>query len=327
MRGEFFVEKRPYQEEPLLRDEENKTRYAKPEARWQAKQWRSTSRILSELMGGGLPAEVNMQWVKRVLDIACDDGEWAYEVALRYPSVEVFGIDKSTQSIEDAKMRAEREYIRNIEYMVQDIEPFVGEWLVRAAYHLVHMRFMAGELAPHDFPNLLSSLHWLCKPGGYLLWTEAELPITNSTVYNHYFDLIKTYMQSQDHTFIPGMLFGITAFMRGWMQKSDFKNITGKTYLLDSTTSKETRYALIGQMRVFFDSMKPKLIAAGLLSKEENYKLEEQIYNEYNHDDFRAVCTIHSLLGVKGRKYSNQPRDTKSSKSEGWSGVFVSRTP
>lgn len=77
-------------------------------------------RRLSELMGGPLPPSFDLTRVRRVLDVGCGPGGWAYEMAWQHPDMQLIGIDKRAYFIQQAQ-EFSRRGLSNLTYLVQDM--------------------------------------------------------------------------------------------------------------------------------------------------------------------------------------------------------------
>src|SRR5579859_8016282 len=76
-------------------------------------------RQLSELMGGVLPPLLEPLWGSRVLDMGWCVGGLVYEMAWRYPSVQITGIDANASVVE--KIQSLVRGLGNASVIAQDI--------------------------------------------------------------------------------------------------------------------------------------------------------------------------------------------------------------
>src|SRR6266700_4125315 len=58
---------------------------------------------LSELIGGAVPASLDLSQVRRVLDVGCGVGGWVQEMAGRYPAIEAIGVDRRAYFVEQGQ--------------------------------------------------------------------------------------------------------------------------------------------------------------------------------------------------------------------------------
>lgn len=115
------------------------------------------------------PTSVPLENPRMILDVGAGTGEWAIDVADRYPDCEVTGTD-----IADIFPKF---VAPNLFWEIDDAE---REWL-RApdSYDLVHLRHMSGAFA--DWPFVYQQAFKVCKPGGWIeildyddLWSSGN---------------------------------------------------------------------------------------------------------------------------------------------------------
>ncbi|KAI1309918.1 S-adenosyl-L-methionine-dependent methyltransferase [Xylaria venustula] len=94
----------------------------------------------------------------KILDLGTGTGIWAIEVADRYPSAEVLGIDLSP--IQPAWIPS------NCKFLIDDVE---DTWENGRDWDFVHLRNMIPIL--HNPPNVLKNIYENLKPGG---WVELQ---------------------------------------------------------------------------------------------------------------------------------------------------------
>ncbi|MBO0783075.1 MAG: class I SAM-dependent methyltransferase, partial [Ktedonobacteraceae bacterium] len=63
----------------------------------------------------------------------------------------------------------------NVVALLQDIYHLPAHLYQR--YDLVHARLLAPSVPPRRWPRLLHEMVWACKPGGWVVWSEPELPV------------------------------------------------------------------------------------------------------------------------------------------------------
>jgi ubiquinone/menaquinone biosynthesis C-methylase UbiE len=155
-------------------------------------------RQLSELMGGMLPPFVVPARGSHVLDIGWGMGENVHELALKYPSSKITGIDMDKSTVEQAQSLVSG--LRNVAIFVRDFHHFDDTVLVPASFGLIYLHFLTGKITLQQFPPFLQSLTRICHPGGLLVWTEAELPITTSLACQHLCSLVLKGLQARGHS-------------------------------------------------------------------------------------------------------------------------------
>jgi SAM-dependent methyltransferase len=110
---------------------------------------------LSELIGGAVPASLDLSQVRRVLDVGYGVGGWVQEMAGRYPAIEVIGVDRSAYFVEQGQALVSD--MRNATLLVKDIFA-LQDTFAAGSFDLIHMRFLGGEVTFQCFPALIQSL-------------------------------------------------------------------------------------------------------------------------------------------------------------------------
>ncbi|KAL1302417.1 hypothetical protein AAFC00_002811 [Neodothiora populina] len=106
------------------------------------------------------PLDVNQPQQTRVLDMGTGTGIWCVEMADKYPSADVIGVDLSPHQPDWVPP--------NCRFVVDDIEV---EWLhPENHFDLIHARHMA--IAIKDWDHVLSSAMAALKPGGFIEFCE-----------------------------------------------------------------------------------------------------------------------------------------------------------
>ena len=84
---------------------------------------------LAALKGGILPPIIDTAKIRRVLDISCGPGAWVQAMAMRYPHMQVVGVDGNASAIEQACLRLPAN-VSNATYLLQDIHTS-NQWTFR----------------------------------------------------------------------------------------------------------------------------------------------------------------------------------------------------
>lgn len=121
---------------------------------------------------GLFPESLDISTVRSVLDIACGPGGWALDVATRFPSIQVTGIDISVRMIEYAQAQAEAQQVSNTNFAVMNALKPLG--FPDSSFDLVNARTI-GFLPKAAWSGLLRECRRVTRPGGSICLTEGEM--------------------------------------------------------------------------------------------------------------------------------------------------------
>lgn len=250
-------------------------------------------RQVSELMGGALSPMIDLAWGSRVLDVGCGVGGWVYEMAWRHSSLRISGIDSSTYLIEKAQALVEG--LDNVTVFAHDIFQLDDEVFSPGTFDLIHMGFLAREVTPKQFPPLIQSLVRICRPGGFIVWTEAELPISNSFACQHLCALVQSGLKAAGRAFTPGNCLGVTAYMGHWLGNAKCHISQDTAYAIEVSTGTKGHDAFVLQMRAFGEQVKPFLLEMGVTTAAEL----EDILQEIQQEGFCGIVFLRTVVAVK----------------------------
>ncbi|WP_165423363.1 class I SAM-dependent methyltransferase [Ktedonosporobacter rubrisoli] len=256
-------------------------------------------RLLSELLGGPLPPMLDISRIHQVLDVACGIGCWDHEMALRYPTMQLTGIDKNPASIMQAQ--AFMNEVRNVTLMVQDILTLDRGPFVPASFDLIHIRFIEADIYFQDFARLVYTLARLGRPESFLVWRESELPLTSGNACDQLEALLLSAMQKAGRAFAPGisLSMGIAAWMRYWMRLAGYRILQEKADFIDISYGRKTHEAFYEQAVAFCEQARPFLLKTGVITAPDYEELFKQVQQEMQEAMFCGVWPIRTLIGVK----------------------------
>ena len=254
-------------------------------------------RRLGELMGDVLPPSLDLPWRSRVLDVGCGAGGWVYEMAWRHPDMQVIGIDKSAFFIERAQAYAG--IGTNAHYMVQDMHHLDEKVFQPGMFDLVHLRFLAGEVTPEEFPLLIHALARLCRVGGYLVWTEAELPMANSLACQQLSAMVLSGLKAAGRAFIPGNALGVTALMGRRVRDARCQVKHDRAYAIEVSAGMPGHDAFARQLWVFGHQVRRFLLEMGVTTATAFDEVFAQAQREIEEEDFCGMLVLRTVVGVK----------------------------
>ncbi len=190
------------------------------------------ARMLSEHLGL-YPQQLALAQSSHILDIGCGPGEWALEIAQRFPGSRVTGIDISDLMITYARSTAESLHIANVQFQVLDARQPLA--LPDASFDLVNARFIVGFMSTSRWPQLIGECFRLLRPGGIFCTCEPEsLGTTTSPSLAQYNLLITQATRWAGQCFAPqGEQYGICAVQHRLLQEAGFQHIQQEASIIN----------------------------------------------------------------------------------------------
>jgi ubiquinone/menaquinone biosynthesis C-methylase UbiE len=254
-------------------------------------------RQLSELMGGMLPPFIVPAYGVHVLDIGWGMGESVYEMALKYPSTHITGIDMNDSALEQAQSLVSG--LNNVAVFVQNLYHFEDGVLLPASFGLIHLHFLAGEITLQQFPPFLQSLARICQPDGLLVWTEAELPITTSLACQHLCSLVLQALQASGHVFSQGNSLGLTARMGNMLSDAGFKSTQSKAYAIDISASSKGNEVFVKQLSDSRQHILTFLLEVGITTAAEFKDLYVEMQREIQEEQFCGLLYVRTVVAMR----------------------------
>jgi ubiquinone/menaquinone biosynthesis C-methylase UbiE len=158
---------------------------------------------MGELLPGKLLAACDLTHAHSALEIGCGAGEWLRAVARQYPDLQCIGIDQDALLVKAANTLAQRDRLAQVAFLAQEVNDLLPTLFPQGSFDLVHLSLLGRYILTVNYPTLAQACAALCRPGGMLCWTEAELPITNSPAFERLTSLVCEALQRAGQSFIP----------------------------------------------------------------------------------------------------------------------------
>jgi ubiquinone/menaquinone biosynthesis C-methylase UbiE len=254
-------------------------------------------RYLSELMGGILPPLIEPSWGSDVLAIGWCVAGLVYEMALRYPSMHITGIDSNASVVEQAQTLVRG--LGNATMFVQDIHHLDDKVFSSASFDLILLRFLAGNVTLEQLPPLMQSLARICRPRGLLVWTETELPITTSPACQQLCAMVQRAFQADGDAFWPGNSKWVTAHMDRWLSDAGFRIAQSKTYAIDISTGSKGHDTFVRQVWISGEQIRTYLLEKEITTAEEFAEVFREMQQDIQQEEFSGMLYLKTLVGVK----------------------------
>lgn len=256
------------------------------------------SRLFTAALGDLFPRDFDLSCVRRVLDIGCGPGEWALDVARRFPQFEVVGIDRDPGMVRYAQTSAWSQDLDDSCFEVMDARQPLQ--FADGSFDLINARCIAGFMDRISWPELLRECFRILAPGGRVLLHEIEMHVSNSLALqqlNHY--LAQAFYR-QKRSFSPdGCSLGITHTLSKLLKAAGFVRLKHQPFLLDASADSELFYDAFKNMEYFFASCKPSLLASGVVEEAVYDRRYNQMIVEMLADDFAFLSYGLVAWGAK----------------------------
>ena len=158
---------------------------------------------MGELLPVELIDECDLENARSVLEIGCGAGEWLRAIARDYPQLQCIGVDQDEGMVMMANAVAQQDGLAQMRCFASDINDIGPELFPLEKFDLVHLSFLSRYILSIDYAKLARMCAALCRPGGFVCWTEAELPVTNSPSFERLVGLLCEALEKAGQSFIP----------------------------------------------------------------------------------------------------------------------------
>ena len=250
---------------------------------------------------GHLPSLLpNEHRLPQLLDIGCGPGEWVLELAAKYPSVEVMGIDISARMVAYAEAEAENRETPNATFRVMNA---LKMEFPDDTFDLVHIRTALAFVPRELWPALYAKCWRVLRADGILLHTEAEGSITNcdNPVSAKMTQWICKALWARGLGFWDGVgtMQGIHAKQLRFFRDAGFQEIQEYPVWDDSSYGQPTYYGWLEHLRLTVEGIRPLVCGTlGVAQETFDATMEEQ-QREVRLDSY-VMRTAY--LTVAGRK-------------------------
>jgi ubiquinone/menaquinone biosynthesis C-methylase UbiE len=256
------------------------------------------AKLQSERLGL-FPEKLALERKSAILDIACGSGEWALEVAQKFPDKQITGIDISELMISYARYIAESRSLTNVHFQVMDVrQPFIFK---DASFDLINARLITSFLTTAMWPVLLRDCFRLLRPGGIMCSTEIEnMGVTTSPALAHYNHLFVQTMRKAGQCFTPeGDQMGITAAQPRLLADAGFQHIEQQAFSINFSAGIPGHEAVYDNLKTLMKLLQPFIVRYGLATQQEIEGLYERALAEMGTEDFCAVAFFQRVWGEK----------------------------
>ena len=249
--------------------------------------WLSLHTFLASFAPMHLADYVPLDTVEHVLDIACGPSSWVLDMAHTYRDINFFGIDLDPAMIRYARNNASISDRNDVLFAVGNMHALSP--LLNDSFDLVHARFVKEATAMRQWPTLLKGLLRLCRPGGYVLVTECNYPVTSSAACLQLFDLLQQCAVEMGGT--PTLPTGIEAlaYNSGW------REIQSRVTPIALSAQTPAYATLLSQLEPLLSLAEHVLYR--ICSKAAFARLKRMVIAELYDETFSAIWSLTTLIG------------------------------
>lgn len=249
--------------------------------------------MMLELMGGKLyhaPIDGSPQ---NILDLGTGTGIWAIDMADKFPSALVTGVDLSPSQPAFVPP--------NLRFIVEDIE---DEWEHNSAFDFIHARYLA--LSIRDYPALIQRCYNHTAPGGWVEfqdWSFHQISqdgSTNGTAIEQYYRVTTEAYAKAGYTVSPGPQ------LAQWFYQSGFQDIHVLKYVIPmGTWPKNEHLKSIGAWNALQAQSGFEAAAIAVMTRFESWgsaQVKDLVQRTLNDVRNRSIHAIFDFYVVWGRK-------------------------
>ena len=255
-------------------------------------------RLLTDVMHGLFPVEMDVLPVHTVLDIACGPGGWVLDVARAYPHMHVTGFDIDRMLVDFGRTQAMAYHLDNAHFRVMDATKALK--FPDASFDFINARLLVGFMLPQKWPKLLQECVRMVRPGGILRLTECEVAITSSPASEQLYGLLTQALKRAGQSFSPdGRTAGITPVLRRLLRDAGCHQLMHAAYAVDFSYGSEVYSGAYEDFQAAFKLIQPFFIRTGVATEEEIAPLYQQALLEMQQPDFCGIWYYLSVWGMK----------------------------
>jgi len=249
--------------------------------------------LVTTAMGGVLSEQPDPTIFRHVLDVACGTGGWAIEAAKLYPEMHLTGIDISHKMIEYASACAKG----NNRIMFRVMDALFQLAFPSDSFDLVNLRFGVGFIRIWEWPEVISEMLRVTKPGGVVRITDSGIvQESNSPALKTFQFQVTCALDRAGHIKGPDE-DGITIHLAPLLQRCGARQVQTKTYSTSYEAETKEGKVYIEDINHAMKTLKPFLQKwVGVRDYEQ---LCQTVREQMNRPDFYAVWDLLTVCGTK----------------------------
>lgn len=256
--------------------------------------------FLREMKGALLPDKIPPDEIETVMDFICGPGSWCIDFSKKYPEKQIVGVDINHTIIGLARENAEPLRSKNLQFQVIDRAralPFEDE-----TFDLIHLQNGTSLFTLKQWPEIMSEMARLLKPGGWLNLVDFEMGPASQPAIDRVLTFLGQILARMDRSTAPDgkSLFTGSTLGPHRMSQLFFTDIGYQLYPVDLGGWNNP----VGRAYLAWSVVRPEMISylaerTGIASAEELHVLLYEVQRELRQIGF---CGVGMLLSSFGRK-------------------------
>lgn len=243
-----------------------------------------------------LPPCIDKSDIYTILDIGCGPGTWALDVAFHYPDARVIGLDNNSGMVRYAEAWACSQELENVSFQSADARerlPFFD-----TAFDLVHIQLATSWVKNEIWLSLLQEIRRVLRPGKFIVFTDCQLPETNSSGFKRLnqllLDLLRDMhlgMCKEEDTNL-GVLYSLGPLLH----QAAFLAI--KVEIVDinfSFSEAATHKHCFDDLMALFTQLRPQILDEEMTTWEDYQQLLAQFTQEAWLEDFVGISKLYTF--------------------------------
>jgi SAM-dependent methyltransferase len=243
-----------------------------------------------------LPEEITIADGQTILDVACRGGEWVNELACRlnrskeYANVIVAGLEFRPRYISLARANTRDQGSENVVILARDLY-HMG--FSANSCDLVHLRGLAPLLPAERWPQLLTEVVRLLRPGGRVFCTELAWPTINAPIGETVTNLVCQILQIAAYAPIQ------VKHLEGLLRDAGCQRVHQSITTLELLTVTGGNLFLQCHLLPLMYLLAPFLKKHGLATEEQFKKLQYEIESALVTPTLRTAWPVVTTIGEK----------------------------
>jgi ubiquinone/menaquinone biosynthesis C-methylase UbiE len=248
---------------------------------------------------GLLPESVNPSQIRHVLDVHCQSGVWAIDLARSYPYIQVTALDSDDDLIELARRHADIGNLKQVRfYESLPGRPFP---LADRCCDLVYLFLLYPILPPIEWFLFLRECMRVMRDGASINVLSLAWGPGSGEAYERILLLMEQLLQMSGYAFaVQSGSLSPGVFLSQWLKETGFANVTYTLLPINlggwhNELGRNCCQLLVRALR----TARPLLLWHGLISEAAFEDLLAQQLREIDELDFCATAVLISTLAMK----------------------------